>query len=57
MADISICTNKECDLAKKCLRQNVKPSNINQSYTFFDKKKDVNCEFFIEIKNRFERPL
>lgn len=53
MPDITMCTNKDCQLSKDCYRFNAVPSGF-QSYQKFnpfpDEEGKIICDFFIEPK-------
>jgi hypothetical protein len=53
MPDITMCTNKECKLNKKCKRFLILPDNVVQSFQKFEPKKNklgiTTCDFFIRM--------
>lgn len=54
MPDISMCSNDECPLVKKCYRHEAEPTPMMQAYSEFTPDDDGECEYFMEIWKRKE---
>ena len=51
MADISMCLNDSCPVAKKCYRHEAKKNEYRQAYMAFRSSGDKGCEDFIPMEN------
>ena len=51
--DITMCANKTCPDAERCLRKQGKPSGW-QSYGYFTLDENGHCEGFIEMEGKDE---
>jgi len=50
MADITMCSGKNCPLAETCYRYNATPSKFWQSYFTEPPIKNGKCEYYWEVK-------
>jgi len=46
MADITMCSNEDCEQKETCYRYTAKPNPYRQSYFWEDVRKDWRCEYY-----------
>ena len=50
MPDITMCSSEECPLKKDCMRHEVEPNEMHQSYSdFYDGNEDGDCDYYIPV--------
>lgn len=50
MADITMCSGNNCELAQTCYRYKAEPSKFRQSYFIKHPNDGLECEYFWEYK-------
>jgi hypothetical protein len=51
MADITMCSNMECDLRLRCYRYMAEPDDLMQSFALFNPR-GVDCDWFIQVPHK-----